>query len=200
MKKSLLVTALILGSVVFSGCSQVSDSFQEGFEKGKEVYEDDVSFNNQSIDEGSVRTRIKSTEVKSIAMTPENVTRVEVKEDEGSENESDKIINVYYELNTDVGGSLRKVKSTAATAVYVIPSLFEHPDVSTVNIWLEGDFLNEQGNKTKQTAIRIGMERPTSNETNWENAQEQVVTLGEHQFILDLADNTYIQPSIASDL
>lgn len=118
----------------------------------------------------------------------EDLQEVRVIDNAGTDDPTDKIIHITYNVNSDSRKVVSKV--LADTAVQVFEVLFTHPDVSEVHVYTTGVFTDQYGSSKTKEMARVGMYKATAEKINWNNFKDQVYL--DYNRLLDIADTKMV--------
>lgn len=191
---AIFVVLIVIGLLASRGGdkSSVREAFKEGQEKGGEVIKGE--FKDQKVTEESVKSALANLEdILYRVMTEKEITQVEVLDNAGTEDvPDDKVVHAYFKPKS-VWDEKHTLGMTAGTAVAVMKRLFVHPKITSVTVWVEGDFIDKYGKSSTETAVRVGLDKPTADKIEWENFRDMVLV--DYNKLFDIAD-TYVHPAI----
>lgn len=116
----------------------------------------------------------------------DDITQVEILGEDGQ-----RIVHVYYPLGT-IWDEDHGVERAADKALDVFEGLFTHPEVAEVVTYAQGEFVDQYGNESTETAVRITWSRETAEKVNWENFRRMAAS--EPERVYNLADSYAFHP------
>jgi len=204
MKKILKIAGIALVVFIVIGLlasgngdksSSVKEAFKEGEEKAKETIKQE--FKDQEVTEESVKSALADLEDISV-MSEDEITQVKIVENAGTEDiPDDKVVYAYFRPKS-VWDEKDILNMTAGTAVAVMRRLFVHPKITSITVWVEGDFTDQYGKTETATAARVGLDKSTANKIDWDNFRDMVLV--DYNKLFDIADTQYIHPAIQKNL
>jgi len=107
-----------------------------------------------------------------------------------------KIVHLYYK--PEAWDEKNLMTKATGTAVAVMEELFANKNISSVWVWVMGDFTDQYGKTTEGNGIRIGLKRTTAEKIEWKNFKEMVLL--DYNKLLNIADEVYIHPAVRKAL
>lgn len=155
-----------------------------------------VEFVTQPVTETSVRNAIKDLSGTGVALKG-NIAQIQVLDHLGTPDPNDKIIHVYYK--PEVWDEKHAMTTAVHTAIAAMKTLFKNDKVREVVMWQQGDFTDQYGKTTTETAIRIVMDKETADKVvDWGTVDERA--WGDYNTFFDLAELQYVHPAIGRAL